>query len=140
MVQKPQAILCSPDVQTLFFRFCFVRKDHKMTQIDNCGASVILLSVGHYLTILIFAGVRRLTLSSPQRSHSLSLPLSLPFLSLSLSLTLPLSLSHSPSLKVQSICMVVLHRDLSALEGFEPCVQVLIHYGLPHACVHCAFP
>jgi len=70
-------------VQTLFFQLWFCHNASQRTHTADCGGSVILFREGHYLLILIFAGVRRQTLASPQ--HAPSLPLSLP-------LPLPLSL------------------------------------------------
>lgn len=77
-------------LQFFFLSFLFlfsVRMHRKRREIHSCGGSVILCSVGHYLPILIFAGVRRQTLALPQ--HSLSL--------------LFLSLSPPPSVLVHPV-------------------------------------
>lgn len=117
--------------QSLFFTSCFHRMHHKKTQTDNCGGSVItLLTVGHYLPILIFAGVRRQTLASPQLALSLS-----PHPPIAIS---PLCLSLSPSISIWWLdgCSPQWFVSTGGFRTF----YVLICYVLPDASFTAHFP
>lgn len=131
--KKTQAVLC-PSLSRLS-GFGFVRMHHKRTQTDDCRGSVILFSVGHYPSILLFAGVQRLMLSAHHNALCPSL-----FPSLSLSVSLPPSLPP-PSLSLSSLSVVgwmlssVICQDWKCFNLFM-CSSIF----LPHSWLHCAFP
>lgn len=133
--QKTNAVLCS--LLSRLSSSGFALSECIMKRHELVIADVQSSCMGHYLSILIFAGVRRQTLASPQSSISLPLPLP-PALSLhpSLPLFLSLSLTSSP-VYLHGDWVVVLLSDLSAPEASEPlCAHPLC---LAYACIHWTF-